>query len=248
MHSITASLAPRTGFHPTLHLAVPRVVAPADSPCALFAYVAVPPSFILDRYQLRQLHLEGKLGVHGGALEVYGDADLEGSTRRAGTAAALVQLAMPVTASEPLEIDVPVHMRYQAPRVARTGGSNGEGTVRVELGEPKVFWACPKREPLESSVPPCAPTSLFSEFDLSPLVNSTLHFVHPSTACPTGDIIRASRYSELAIDLPTGFASDADFVGPITVSAVWIGLVWLAWTAYTVWKQIPEGGIDKKRQ
>ncbi|GAA5931057.1 hypothetical protein JCM1841_001710 [Sporobolomyces salmonicolor] len=171
--SYSASLSPSTGFHPTLRLSIPASAsAPSPSPspsssCSLHTVLALPPSFIADRYQLAQLHREGKLGVYEGgdageSLVVHGEGDLEGPVWGRGGVAVLVKLrsaqkgkARARADEEPAatELAVPLHLRYPLPvaersRAAAESSENGptrNDRSEVDLPWPWVFWACPKR-------------------------------------------------------------------------------------------------------
>lgn len=144
--STSAHFVPPQGFHPVLHLSIPPTRAPDES-CSLFTLISVPSSFIIDRYQLSQLHLEGKLGTLGGLVEVVGEGDLEGPVWKTKGAAVLVQLSDHNEQGRTVvetELEVPLHMRYQVPATKRrrTSSHEREDQVRVEMDQPKVFWAC----------------------------------------------------------------------------------------------------------
>ena len=146
--SISSNFVPTQGFHPVLHISVTPSPAPAPS-CRLFSLISVPPSFIIDRYQLSQLHIEGKLGIQDGILEVLGEGDLEGPTWKAQEAAALIQLSNNAsTGTRETKLEVPLHMRYQQPAKRRRKTEKGleEDRVEVKLNQPRVFWACTGRE------------------------------------------------------------------------------------------------------
>lgn len=161
-----SSLHP-AGSHPTLRLAVP-----ANLPlvrCPLYLHLHVPSTFIADRYQLRQLHDEHRLGAPlaspssnsseaevGASSELSflatGEADLELPASRSGEGDVLIRLRDSWKgkgkgkgpAEEVLSWEVPLHLRYQEPvreRYAEDGGRRRDG-VEVGLEWPSLFWDC----------------------------------------------------------------------------------------------------------
>ena len=148
--SVLAELAPKRGFHPSLRV----VVDPAPAPfplCSLYAFISVPPAFILDRFQLARLHSEGKLGLAGGVVDVVGEGDLEGGVWKAERAAALIQLVSngSTTALDRIELTVPLHTRYQNPAKAK---SERTSRVSVAMDQPRAFWACPRGQSFSQSM------------------------------------------------------------------------------------------------
>ncbi|KPV75645.1 uncharacterized protein RHOBADRAFT_52690 [Rhodotorula graminis WP1] len=160
MAGYSASFTPGGGLHPILHLSVPSAPAPAPS-CALHALVAVPPELIADRYQLSQLERDGRLGsagIGGQAVWHAGEGDLEAPAWCAGPASVLVRLSnggagerdghgADKTAEKErdqvIEVDVPLHLRYQEPVERRwlAGGARADPRL-VVVEVPWVFWAC----------------------------------------------------------------------------------------------------------
>ncbi|GAA5877428.1 hypothetical protein JCM16303_003328 [Sporobolomyces ruberrimus] len=239
--STSAHFVPPQGFHPVLHLSIPPTRAPDES-CSLFTLISVPSSFIIDRYQLSQLHLEGKLGTLGGLAEVVGEGDLEGPVWKTKGAAVLVQLSDHNEQGRTVvetELEVPLHMRYQVPATKRrrTSSHEREDQVRVEMDQPKVFWACDHVSGRSKPVPrECPPSSLSSEYSFPSLSNSTIH--HVASSSPRScNMPYSATLPPLAITLPTGIESHARFVGPVTVSVIWLGFFFLTWTTYGVWRR-----------
>lgn len=152
--SYSVEFAPSGGLHPSLTIAYS---APHSS-CPLYLHLSLPPAFIPDRFQLAQLHTEGRLGSHAFdpaalSLEVTGSRDLEGPSSRAVGAQVLLRLR---AGREELvnvkgkgrevvldTVDLPLHLRYQPP-VRKRWNQKGErlDIVPVELAWPTVFWAC----------------------------------------------------------------------------------------------------------
>lgn len=147
--SYTAQIIPGGGLHPQLHISA---TAP-PSPCALYAHLDLPPSFIPDRFQLAQLHSEGRLGaydaIEGSSLQVAGSRDLEGPLNRAEGSEVLLRLSEGETdvqgrqrEAETTQVDIPLHLRYQKPVRERWIGGQRADMVEVELPWPRVFWSC----------------------------------------------------------------------------------------------------------
>ncbi|GAA5983449.1 hypothetical protein JCM5350_007654 [Sporobolomyces pararoseus] len=242
--SISSNFVPTQGFHPVLQISVTPSPAPAPS-CRLFSLISVPPSFIIDRYQLSQLHVEGKLGIQDGNLEVLGEGDLEGPTWKAREAAALIQLSNNASiGTSETKLEVPLHMRYQQPAKRRRKTEKGlrEDRVEVKLNQPRAFWACTEPESSKG----CPPSSLSSDFTFQSLSNSTIHDLASGTgsSCtPTPSIVDTST---LSIILPTGIEAHSDFVGPTTVSVIWLGFFYLVWTALNVRRRTKERSVEKQ--
>ncbi|GAA5854752.1 hypothetical protein JCM5353_007617 [Sporobolomyces roseus] len=256
--SLKASFEPAQGFHPVLHLSIPRT-PPPDPSCSLYTLISLPPSFIADRYQLSQLHGEGKLGLEDGILEVKGEGDLEAAVWKAKEARVLIELARndeEDNGTTEIGVKVPLHMRYQVPDQKRRRRKRDEvqdgriGKVQVRMDYPRVFWACQERlldEEPKHFATPCPPSSLSPDFSFPMLSNATLYYTDSPTSC-----LRPIDPPQLSIELPSGIASDLEFVGPTTVIVIWLGFLYLVWTAFNVWrrpvKERPKPGVDSERE
>ncbi|GAA5954353.1 hypothetical protein JCM3765_004431 [Sporobolomyces pararoseus] len=233
--SISSDFVPTQGFHPVLHLTVTPTPAPAPS-CRLFGLISVPPSFIVDRYQLSQLHAEGKLGIVDGIVEVAGEGNLEEPVWRAREAAALIQLSKNASINtREVKLEVPLHMRYQQPTKRWRKPEIGikDERVEVNMNQPRVFWACTE-PPLQG----CPPSSLSSDFSFPSLSNSTIRYLEPTDESSCTVIPSKIHAPTLSITLPAGIESHSDFVGPTTVSVIWLGFFYLVWTALSVRRRI----------
>lgn len=144
--SYSAELIP-AGFHPKLSVTVKA----AASSCPLYLRHTLPPSFIVDRFQLSQLHSEGRLGAYElgeSTIVVRGERDLEGPLVRAGDASILLRLrGGSVKGKErevegEVEVEVPLHVRYQVPVQERWVDGVRQDVLEVAMGWPVVFWAC----------------------------------------------------------------------------------------------------------
>ncbi|GAA5932655.1 PIG-X/PBN1 family protein [Sporobolomyces koalae] len=239
---VKTTLLPEQGFHPTLHLSIDPTPSPNAERCRLFTWISFPQSFIVDRYQLAQLHDEGKLGLSNGTFQVRGDSNLEGPEWTAEPVSILVQLSSPdpfaTDDEEEFKLDVPVHLRYQRPtKIPRTKTLRVQDRVSVSIDPPRVFWACePGDQTLDSTTTSsfvgCPPSSLSTRTSFPSIDNSTLYYVDSRDSCssPRPD----PSVPPLQVSLPTGVETDSAFVGPVTVVIIWLGFVYLVWTTFSV--------------
>ncbi|KAI8825215.1 uncharacterized protein EV422DRAFT_564545 [Fimicolochytrium jonesii] len=125
--SVSATLHPTHGFHPTVHFTVSH---PSESDAALvFITLHLPASSFADRFELARTQWHPAVTV-----TCLGDADLEvpvdDPAARPNEVFVRVDLARVESDREPFEIAVPVHMRYQVPEDAGV-------YTRAQVGE----WA-----------------------------------------------------------------------------------------------------------
>lgn len=142
----SSSLIP-AGFHPTLITEYETTT----SDCPLYARYTIPPAFIVDRFQLAQLHADGRLGSHGSTreitLSIMGERDLEAPSGKTGETVVVLRLTDGETPKgkerESGTVLLPLHMRYQIP-VLRRRNERGErmDSLLVEMEEPVLFWTC----------------------------------------------------------------------------------------------------------
>lgn len=145
--SHSSELVP-AGFHPTL--ITEYTTTSAD--CPLYARYSIPPAFIVDRFQLAQLHAEGRLGslpsIGKLTLSITGERDLEAPTGRTGESIVLLRLSeggnYKGKGKERGTVVLPLHLRYQIP-VDRRRNERGERMDLLDVGmeAPVLFWACP---------------------------------------------------------------------------------------------------------
>lgn len=138
MSSYSATLE-ADGLHPKLH--VRYSLADAAPSCPLYIHYSLPPSFILDRFQLSQLHQEHRFG-HVAAdgsqtLWILGERDLEAPVQRAGGAVVVARLEG--GKGKEREVVLPLHLRYQLPVETREGTSE---LLSVGVDWPSLFWLC----------------------------------------------------------------------------------------------------------
>jgi hypothetical protein len=160
------SIDPATGgFHPTLLSTIRNVTEPlnVNGPCNLHILYSLPPSFIVDRFQLEEVRADGRL-VDGQPcrkedLFVWGERDLERPRLAVPSGGTRVLLRLPYEqASEggegkEITVRLPLHMRYQDPLRSQHGQFMEGLYVNLEAEGPTVFWACPRQ--CESAV--CLP-------------------------------------------------------------------------------------------
>ncbi|GAA5922544.1 hypothetical protein JCM3775_005767 [Rhodotorula graminis] len=266
MAGYSASFTPGGGLHPILHLSVPSAPAPAPS-CALHALVAVPPELIADRYQLSQLERDGRLGsagIGGQAVWHAGEGDLEAPAWCAGPASVLVRLSnggagerdghgADKTAEKErdqvIEVDVPLHLRYQEPVERRwlAGGARADSRL-VVVEVPWVFWACAADAGVTAPCPASSLPDLASSFPH--LATSTLHFLAPKAclrlASSSSSTCPPSRPPPLVLVAPTGVLTDLPLVEGVTAAAVWACFAFLCWTAVRAYRRGAVAGQVRK--
>ncbi|SCV69256.1 BQ2448_2276 [Microbotryum intermedium] len=246
------TIAPLSGFHPVVTLSIhldqaeqrQRVV---EQGCSLWTHLDLSPSWILERYQLAQLHREGRFGscldstvneeVDGVSFQVVGEDDLEGPVTRAGGVQALLRLGYPKGKKKEelhFEVEVPLHLRYQTPVEHRFQEGKRVDVVSVQLQAPAVFWKCPPSNKVIRRCPPAPALSAFpspssstsSYLYLSPIpLDSRSSYFH-SFSCAQPSL------PKLSVSIATGVSSDLPFVDFVNFFAIWLGTIWIASSAY----------------
>jgi hypothetical protein len=253
--SYTATLT-AAGLHPKLTLRINASIA--DSTCDLYVHVNLPPSFIVDRFELGQLHSEGRLGAYvdgEGTFEALGERDLEAPVYRAGSASLLLRVrngkgkGRATEEDSNLEVELPLHLRYQVPVQDRWIGSERRDMLTASMDWPTVFWACRdgEREPRLIICPDADSRSLTGPPSFTNVVEcprttldgtytalastSSLHFILPSPLVPP---ICPPSFSlpTISVTVPTGALSDLALVEGMTFVGIWLGTLCIAWTAY----------------
>jgi hypothetical protein len=166
MSAIDTTLSPGTGFHPTFTTFVHGRDKPAASECTFHVVLDLPPSLIVDRFQLDELNRDRRLFVLSGSrkeeenplsedpnvsLHVRAERDLEKPVQ------AIIQVdpepsTVLVSVSgwsgvQPAVVSVPVQLRYQEPVSNAEIGKQQrrkDATVDITVSEPVAFWSCPK--------------------------------------------------------------------------------------------------------
>ncbi|CED83683.1 Glycosylphosphatidylinositol-mannosyltransferase I, PIG-X/PBN1 [Phaffia rhodozyma] len=152
----TSALLPEQSFHSTLltTFSLPTVHSNADIPqsfleCTVLLIYHVPPSVIIDPYQIDQLHTDGVLGD---SVQFFGDIELELPLSRLSDRARdgsglileinLIQQKEKIAEGNKernIQVGVPLHGRYLEPK--RVEEERSERTVDIEW--PWVGLKCP---------------------------------------------------------------------------------------------------------
>ncbi|GAB7347821.1 hypothetical protein MBLNU459_g5358t1 [Dothideomycetes sp. NU459] len=159
-----------TGLHPTLQLTFPAAsLTPPAETCSLHAYLTLPKTLFVDRYQLSDpLFLASQNLISLRSLS--GETDLEAPVwviKRWGSAA-LLELAVPADPSAGAgagsldwEVSLPLHLRYLEPSSLSSSNTSTSDASGAKAGQriapvpwPAVFWACEAEEGLKMSVNP----------------------------------------------------------------------------------------------
>ncbi|KAK4053663.1 protease B nonderepressible form [Microbotryomycetes sp. JL201] len=241
--SFSSSLGQDGGLHPTLHVHI----NPGKGPrCPLYLMLSAPPSFIIDRFQLAQLHQDGRLGFSYSyernhrsndlpTLSTRGYLDLEQPVIRAGSSSLLLRVAKNSTALEDsIELDIPLHLRYQRPSLDAASSLKA-----VELPGPRVFWlcsqndreldhACPPDVALKSHLSGCGE---FTALYLQPLDRSGVVF------CDNPPV----PYPHL-LQVPTGVLADLPLVEKVNTGVVWAMAVLIA---LVLLRRRPQAHVDR---
>ncbi|KAH7059113.1 PIG-X [Macrophomina phaseolina] len=173
-----ANFSQPTGLHPTLRLTFPtpqKTLTPPGPSCALHAYLTLPSTFFLDKYQFSDPLFLASHNLRN-MRALAGAADLEAPdwvVPQWGSVA-LFELAHPVAHPDAddagsatstkydaessddadFEVTIPLHLRYLSPTHNRAGLSN------ASLPWPAVFWACPAEEGTKMSTNPFDRTNI----------------------------------------------------------------------------------------
>lgn len=155
MSSYSARFGTEGGLHPSLLINVTH--SATDPPCDLYTFVDLPPTFIVDEYQLQRLNRAGRLarldtgdGASFDLVHVEGHVDLEAPAWRTGPSNVLLRLGRTKTrrrrrqSTPAWEVyDIPLHLRYQAPPCSEASLDH-PGYLSLNVSTPIVSWACPR--------------------------------------------------------------------------------------------------------
>ncbi|KAF9228650.1 hypothetical protein BS17DRAFT_772296 [Gyrodon lividus] len=123
---ISHSLDPHHGLHSTLSTNIGLDYPAPD--CSVFALYTLPPSIIIDRYELIDRHL---------SFEFWGESNLElpvFAVNQISNSLLLLNATPTDSRSKEVSVDIPVHARYGIP---------GRDRQSIEIFPPTCFWACP---------------------------------------------------------------------------------------------------------
>ncbi|KAH7889887.1 PIG-X [Phlebopus sp. FC_14] len=200
MSLLSCSLNPTHGFHSTLSTRI-ALNSPA-SDCSAFVLFALPPSIIIDRYELLDRRL---------TFELWGESNLELPVFAADQSDTVLLLnvtpTVPHSSDAIVDTDIPVHARYGTPESGRSK------YYRIEVPPPTCFWACP--HPVDMSSPSSQPPVANSAM----LQPSTHFFVSPNAASTQSP----------SLEVPLGSLDDLPRVQAATTLVILFAFLWLVY-------------------
>jgi hypothetical protein len=204
-----------TGLHPTLELKFPsNALVQPDESCALHAYLTLPSSVFIDRYQLSDfLFLASQNLVALRSLSGATDLEAPVWTTPQWGSAALLELSHPETPSinnDTWTVTVPLHTRYMPPST--------DGTHAAHIPWPAVFWACEAEDGLKMAVNPFDRTNIGFDGLFGP---KTL-FHHIGASAETKTLMET-------LEIPVLDETKTKFVEMGTGVAVLLGFLWVMW-------------------
>lgn len=219
--SFTSSFQQPAGLHPKLQVRLSRgsLVPPKDT-CSLHAYMTLPSTLFIDRYQLSdRLFLNSQNLIALNTL--IGEQDLEAPNwvvSRWGSAA-LLQLAVPSSRSADADDDwittIPMHLRYvNGPVLAK----NASSEAKIEVPWPVLFWACQGENEAKLSNNPFDRTKL----GYDDLFESNTLFYHIPPAIHAQNAMAEIRVPVLSEEAGA-------MVQGGTLLAVALGFFWICW-------------------
>ncbi|KAG9817105.1 PIG-X-domain-containing protein, partial [Aureobasidium melanogenum] len=204
-----------TGLHPTLELKFPsNALSQPDESCALHAYLTLPSSVFIDRYQLSDpLFLASQNLVALRSLSGATDLEAPVWTTPQWGSAALLELAhpeSPSTNNDTWTVTVPLHTRYMPPST--------DGTHAAHIPWPAVFWACEAEDGLKMSVNPFDRTNIGFDGLFGP--KTLFHHI--------GASYEAKTLMD-TLEIPVLNETKTRFVEVGTGVAVLLGFLWALW-------------------
>lgn len=248
MASLTSTISPHKGFHPTststIHLPPPSTLYAS---CELYLYLSLPPLVFVDTHELAQ-----RAAATHYTFTHWGSRDVERPAQALARepSEVLVRVEVPKVGEwdefggESVLVEVPLHLRYGSPRSTRSsaGGGGGSGDEsgpyeEIRIDWPSAFFLCPST----SSVPffffpfrLCVKRAdAWPRFILASLTsNAPLPSLpaHVFAALPSGHprtkiLVPVPPHPEYTnttttLLLPVGDTSDLAFVEPLTVIVI----------------------------
>ncbi|GAB7342649.1 hypothetical protein MBLNU457_g0808t1 [Dothideomycetes sp. NU457] len=238
-----------TGLHPVLQLVLrsEETLTPPAPNCALHAYLTLPSSLFVDKYQFNDgLFLESNNLRSLRALS--GETDLEAPDWVVGKwgSAALFELSLPGETAHSTEtgvwdVSIPLHLRYLAPNGTSTTSERAESISpsekEIQIPHPVLFFACPAEEGLKMSTNPFDRVNLGYDGLFGP---KTL-FYH----VPSGD---RELVAEIEVPVLSVSEQGARWVEYGTGLAVLAGFVWVLWMLFRPVKAGTKEGKEKKKE
>jgi len=267
--SYRSIITPTQGFHPSFKTTVDLEEPPGPAACSLYLVHVLPPKeFILDRYQLKTLREEGRLGPGfeiasallpvrdsqiqsiGQGLWLWGDLDLEKPSfsvdRNQSEVGLMLRLSTELDEMEvQMEMAIPLHLRYLEPVQERWRLQGGKWArndlVEISVDWPVVFWAC-------AGGPGC-PASSLSRItsqpisSLLPFPDSRIRYLSPNGSSPfqcENDL----ELPKLSIVVPTGVKSDLRLVQIGQFLAIWTAFGIVVWRVWRTSRAAPKRKIE----
>ncbi|KAI0194162.1 PIG-X [Astrocystis sublimbata] len=139
--SFSSSLLQPSGLHPTLQLRLDSSKPPLpDSSCSLHAYMTLPRTLFVDKYQLGDdLFLASKNLTALRYISQPVDLEAPSYAMKLWGSSVLVELQPPhAQVDAPWTAEIPLHLRYLSPAEG--------GYTTMNFPWPAVFWACNSEE------------------------------------------------------------------------------------------------------
>lgn len=224
--SFAAAFQHPTGLHPKLDLTFPAdSLKPPQPSCALHAYLTLPSSLFIDRYQFSdELFLQSQNLVALRALS--GEQDLEAPdwVVKSWGSAALFELSHPASSdvgSEMWTATIPTHLRYVQP-----DNSTSSSHAEVQLPAPVVFWACNADEGTKFKTNPFDRENL----GYDGLFGTKTMFYHILPApVMGGENVGGENGLLLSLNVPVLDSKVAGWVPMATMAVVLAGFTWVMW-------------------
>jgi hypothetical protein len=214
--SFTSEFSLPLGLHPTLQLNISSSKRPMDDTfCSLHAYFALPNTIFADKYQLEDpLFLSSKNITALRYISQPVDLEAPNYIMNLWGSSLLLELKAPES-GEGFNADIPLHLRYQAPRAG--------GEASFEVANPAVFWACAAEEGTKF------PNNPFDRINLGfdGLFGPRTLFWHLDPAPQNGSLM-------LNESVPVLDLGNSALVSTLTGATVLIGFLGVVWRLLTV--------------
>lgn len=170
---LSFTLSPRRGFHSTLSAGI--ALYKAAPGCSSFILYTLPPSIIVDRYELSDRNI---------TFELWGESNLELPVFAVEQSdVTLLLSAMPAAPHlQEVVVDVPIHVRYGPPL------SRYAHYQSIEIPPPMCFWACPG-------------SGTLNRFRNSPLLLTPFQWIHRFAPPHHHQLTDQKCYDDLRISL-----------------------------------------------
>ncbi|KAI1433100.1 PIG-X [Xylaria sp. CBS 124048] len=228
------------GLHPTLQLSIDSSESPLpDSTCSLYAYLTLPRTIFVDKYQLGDdLFLSSKNLTALRYISQPVDLEAPDYAMKVWGSSVLLELQPPNAQGEtPWTAEIPLHLRYLSP--AEGGYSS------ITVPGPAVFWACDIREKVEFPNGPFDRTNL----GYDGLFNPQTLFWHIN---PKSDAYGSLNHK---IRVPVLDSNQTEWVSIGTATVVLIGFAYIVFKLASVYwrtgygsQRQPPAEPEKKEQ